>query len=389
MKNISILGSTGSIGVNALDVIKSNPSRFRVVALSACRNISLLNTQIRQFRPKVVSVVDEEHARKLEKIIDPAAETQILFGSDGYREVAAIKEATMVVSAMVGSAGLIPTMEALEAGKDIALANKETMVMAGDIIVKNAKKRGVNILPVDSEHSAIFQCLSGNRHADINRIILTASGGPFLNMAQDELANVKPEHALRHPNWQMGPKITIDSASMMNKGLEVIEAKHFFSVDIDRIEVQIHPQSIIHSMVEYVDGSVIAQLGVPDMRIPIAYALSYPERLRRSGPFLDLLKVGRFDFFCPDLKKFPSLKLAYDAGRAGGTMPAVLNAANEVAVTLFLKEAVRFTDMPKLIGEVLSCHQMKGTPDIHDILEADRWARERANKIAERMSVTS
>ena len=389
MKNISILGSTGSIGVNALDVIKSNPSRFRVVALSACRNISLLNTQIRQFRPKVVSVVDKEHARKLEKIIDPAAETQILFGPDGYREVAAIKEATMVVSAMVGSAGLIPTMEALEAGKDIALANKETMVMAGDIIVKNAKKRGVNVLPVDSEHSAIFQCLSGNRHADINRIILTASGGPFLNMAQDELANVKPEHALRHPNWQMGPKITIDSASMMNKGLEVIEAKHFFSVDIDRIEVQIHPQSIIHSMVEYIDGSVIAQLGVPDMRIPIAYALSYPERLRRSGPFLDLLKVGRFDFFCPDLKKFPSLKLAYDAGRAGGTMPAVLNAANEVAVTLFLKEAVRFTDMPKLIGEVLSCHQMKGTPDIHDILEADRWARERANKIAERMSVTS
>lgn len=389
MKNISILGSTGSIGVNALDVIKSNPSRFRVVALSACRNIFLLNTQIKQFRPKVVSVVDKEHARKLEKIIDPAAGTQILFGSDGYREVAAIKEANMVISAMVGSAGLIPTMEALEAGKDIALANKETMVMAGDIIVKNAKKRGVSILPVDSEHSAIFQCLSGNRHADINRIILTASGGPFLNIAQDELANVKPEHALMHPNWKMGPKITIDSASMMNKGLEVIEAKHFFSVDIDRIEVQIHPQSIIHSMVEYVDGSVIAQLGVPDMRIPIAYALSYPERLRRSGPFLDLLKVGRFDFFCPDLKKFPSLKLAYDAGRAGGTMPAVLNAANEVAVTLFLKEAVRFTDMPKLIGEVLSCHQMKGTPDIHDILEADRWARERANKIAERMSVTS
>jgi 1-deoxy-D-xylulose-5-phosphate reductoisomerase len=389
MKNISILGSTGSIGVNALDVIKSNPSRFRVVALSACRNIFLLNTQIKQFRPKVVSVVDKEHARKLEKIIDPAAGTQILFGSDGYREVAAIKEANMVISAMVGSAGLIPTMEALEAGKDIALANKETMVMAGDIIVKNAKKRGVSILPVDSEHSAIFQCLSGNRHADINRIILTASGGPFLNMAQDELANVKPEHALRHPNWQMGPKITIDSASMMNKGLEVIEAKHFFSVDIDRIEVQIHPQSIIHSMVEYVDGSVIAQLGVPDMRIPIAYALSYPERLRRSGPFLDLLKVGRLDFICPDLKKFPSLKLAYDAGRAGGTMPAVLNAANEVAVTLFLREAVRFTDMPKLIEEVLSSHQMKGAPDIHDILEADRWARERANKIAERMSVTS
>jgi 1-deoxy-D-xylulose-5-phosphate reductoisomerase len=389
MKHISILGSTGSIGVNALDVIKNNPSRFRVVALSACQNISLLSKQIEQFKPRVVSVINKENARELEKIIDPAAGTEILFGSDGYREVATVKEANMVISAMVGSAGLLPTMQALEAGKDIALANKETMVMAGEIVVKIARKKGVKILPVDSEHSAIFQCLEGHRHTDIHRIVLTASGGPFLNASRDELANVKPAQALKHPNWLMGPKITIDSASMMNKGLEVIEAKHFFSVDMDRINVLIHPQSIIHSMVEYIDGSVIAQLGVPDMKIPIAYALSYPERLHRSGPFLDLLKVGRFEFFSPDVDKFPNLGLAYQAGRAGGTQPAVLNAANEVAVELFLKESIRFTDIPKLIEEVLDCHQTKEAFTVHDILEADRWARERANKIAERMSVSS
>lgn len=387
MKNISILGSTGSIGVNALDVIKGNPSRFRVVALSACQNITLLSKQIEQFKPRIVSVIDREHAQELEKIVDPVEGTDILYGSEGYREVATIKEAEMVISAMVGSAGLLPTIEALEAGKDIALANKETMVMAGDIVLKKAKKKGVKILPIDSEHSAIFQCLSGHRHADMHRIILTASGGPFLNLSRDELADIKPVQALRHPNWQMGPKITIDSASMMNKGLEVIEAKWFFSVDIDCIEVLIHPQSIIHSMVEYVDGSVIAQLGVPDMRIPIAYALSYPERLHHSEPFLDLRKVGRLEFFSPDFDKYPNLRLAYEAGRAGGTMPAVLNAANEVVVQSFLKELIRFTDMPGIIEEVLSCHQRKESPTVEDILESDRWARERANIIAERIRV--
>jgi len=386
MKNISILGSTGSIGVNALDVITSNPSSFRVVALSAKENTFLLKKQIERFKPNIVAVIDSKHAQELENMIDPELTTEILFGSDGYREVATLKEADMVISAMVGSAGLIPTMEAIDAGKDIALANKETMVMAGDIITRKAQKKGVRILPVDSEHSAIFQCLSGHRHRDIRRIILTASGGPFLNLSWEELTKVKPAQALKHPNWNMGPKVTVDSASMMNKGLEVIEAKWFFSIDIDRIEVQIHPQSIIHSMVEYIDGAVIAQLGMPDMRIPIAYALSYPERLPCSDHLLDILKVGRLDFFSPDLEKFPNLKLAYEAGKAGGTMPSVLNAANEIAVESFLKELIRFTDMPKVIELVLSSHQMKTAPTIDEILDADLWARKSANTIVERMN---
>jgi 1-deoxy-D-xylulose-5-phosphate reductoisomerase len=387
MKNISILGSTGSIGMNALDVIKDNPTRFRVVALSAHRNVSMLKKQIDQFRPKIVSVVDQESASELEKIVDPACGTEILFGADGYRQVASIKEAGMVISSMVGSAGLLPTIEAIEAGKDIALANKEVMVMAGEIVVNKARMKGVNVLPIDSEHSAVFQCLSGHRHADIKRIMLTASGGPFLNLSREELENVKPEQALKHPNWKMGPKVTIDSASMMNKGLEIIEAKWFFLVDIEHIEVQIHPQSIIHSMVEYVDGSVIAQLGVPDMRIPIAYALSYPERISRTEPYLDLPKVGHLDFFSPDLEKFPNLGLACEAGRIGGTHPAVLNAANEVAVESFLKGSIRFTDMPKMIKEVLSSHQTRQNPTIEDILSADRWAREKANEIAKKVGI--
>ena len=339
MKNISILGSTGSIGVNALDVIWNNPDRFRVVALAAYKNVSLLAEQIERFKPKVVSVIDEKHAKKLKNIIKPSRGTEILHGAGGYRDVACIREADMVVSAMVGSAGLIPTMEAIEAGKDIALANKEVMVMAGSLVVERAREKGVKILPIDSEHSAIFQCITGHSGSDIRRIILTASGGPFFHLSKEKLADVKPADALKHPSWQMGRKITVDSASMMNKGLEVIEARWFFSVDIDRIEVHIHPQSIIHSMVEYCDGSVIAQLSVPDMRIPIAYALSFPDRLARPEPFLDLLKVGVFEFFRPDMEKFPSLRLAYEAGKAGGTMPAVLNAANEVAVQAFLENS--------------------------------------------------
>lgn len=389
MKNISILGSTGSIGTSALDIIKGNPTRFRIVALSAHRNIAMIKEQIDQFKPKIVSVIDREHARELEKIVDPATGTEILFGADGYRQVASIKEADMVISSMVGSAGLLPTIEAIEAGKDIALANKEVMVMAGEIIVNKARMKGVNILPVDSEHSAVFQCLSGHRHADIKRIILTASGGPFLKLSRAELENVRAEEALKHPNWKMGHKVTIDSASMMNKGLEIIEAKWFFLVDIDSIDVQIHPQSIVHSMVEYVDGSVIAQLGAPDMRIPIAYALSYPERIHRLEPCLDLPKIGRLEFFMPDLEKFPNLGLAYHAGRVGGTHPAVLNAANEVAVEFFLKESIRFTDMPKIIEEVVSAHQTKLSPSIEDILSADQWARERAKEVTERMKLVA
>jgi 1-deoxy-D-xylulose-5-phosphate reductoisomerase len=299
------------------------------------------------------------------------------------------READMVVSAMVGSAGLIPTMEAIEAGKDIALANKEVMVMAGSLVVERAREKGVKILPIDSEHSAIFQCITGHSGSDIRRIILTASGGPFFLLSKEKLADVKPADALKHPSWRMGRKITVDSASMMNKGLEVIEARWLFSVDIERIEVHIHPQSIIHSMVEYCDGSVIAQLSVPDMRIPIAYALSFPDRLVRPEPFLDLLKVGVFEFFRPDMEKFPNLRLAYEAGKAGGTMPAVLNAANEEAVQAFLDSTLRFGDISHVIQEALSCHQRKESPDLGEILEADLWARGIAKKTIERMKVLS
>ncbi|MGZ6248682.1 MAG: 1-deoxy-D-xylulose-5-phosphate reductoisomerase [Syntrophales bacterium] len=389
MKNISILGSTGSIGVNALDVIWNNPTKFRVVALAAHKNVGLLAEQIERFKPKIVSVVDKEHAAKLKKIIKAAGGTEILHGAGGYRDVACIREADMVVSAMVGSAGLIPTMEAIEAGKDIALANKEVMVMAGSLVVERALEKGVNILPVDSEHSAIFQCITGHSGSEIRRIILTASGGPFFHLSKEKLADVKPADALKHPSWRMGRKITVDSASMMNKGLEIIEARWFFSVDIERIEVHIHPQSIIHSMVEYYDGSVIAQLSVPDMRIPIAYALSFPERLSRPEPFLDLLKVGVFEFFSPDMDKFPNLRLAYEAGKAGGTMPAVLNAANEVAVEAFLENSLRFTDIADVVKEALSCHQRKVSPGLGEVMEADLWARDIAKKTIERMRVLS
>jgi len=389
MKNISILGSTGSIGVNTLDVISNNPDRFKVVGLTAYQNVSLLAEQIEKFKPMVVSVIDEKHARKLKKVVKSARGTEIVYGSAGYRDVACVSEADMVVSAMVGAAGLIPTMEAIEAGKDIALANKEVMVMAGSLVVEKARQKGVRILPVDSEHSAIFQCITGHAGSDIRRIILTASGGPFLHLSKENLTDVKPADALQHPSWQMGRKITVDSASMMNKGFEVIEARWFFSVDIDRIEVHVHPRSIIHSMVEYCDGSVIAQMSVPDMRIPIAYALSFPDRLTGVGSFLDLLKVGVFEFLRPDMEKFPSLRLAYEAGKAGGTMPAVLNAANEVAVQAFLENCLRFPDIANVVEEVLSRHQRKQHPDLEEIMKADLWARDAAKKRIERIRVPS
>jgi 1-deoxy-D-xylulose-5-phosphate reductoisomerase len=389
MKNISILGSTGSIGVNALDVISNNLDRFKVVGLTAYKNVSLLAEQIEKFKPKIVSVIDEKHARKLKNVVKSARGTEIVHGAAGYRDVACVSEVEMVVSAMVGSAGLIPTMEAIEAGKNIALANKEVMVMAGSLVVERAREKGVKILPIDSEHSAIFQCIRGHTGSDIRRIILTASGGPFFHLSKEKLADVKPVDALQHPSWKMGRKTTVDSASMMNKGLEVIEARWFFSVDIDRIEVHIHPQSIIHSMVEYCDGSVIAQLSVPDMRIPIAYALSFPDRLARMEPFLDLLKVRVFEFLRPDTEKFPSLRLAYEAGKAGGTMPAVLNAANEVAVQAFLENALRFADIANVVEEVLRCHQRKEFPDLGEIMVADLWARDAAKKTIERIKVLS
>ncbi len=382
MKNISILGSTGSIGVNTLDVIGSNPSVFKVVALSAGSNITLLKKQIEKFRPKVVSVIDDNCACRLKEMLDFPSGIKVLCGVDGYREIASVKEADMVVSAIVGAAGLLPTMEAIYAGKNIALANKETMVMAGSLVVEKAASKGIVILPVDSEHNAVFQCLAGNSQEDIKRIILTASGGPFLNVSGEELPKVKLADALKHPRWEMGKKITIDSASMMNKGLEVIEAKWFFGVDIDKIDVYIHPQSVIHSMVEFIDGSVIAQLGVADMRGPISYALSYPERLSRTNsPLLDLLKVGTLELLSPDFEKFPNLRLAYLAGTKGGTMPAVLNASNEVAVEAFIAEKIRFVDISEVVRKTLSLHRRKEILSMEDVLEADRWAREEATKI--------
>ncbi len=388
MKNISILGSTGSIGVNTLDVIARNPSRFKVVALTAGRNLSLLKKQIDKFGPDIVSVIDDEHAHQLREMLGHPAVPKILSGEGGYREVASWEKTDMVVSAISGAAGLSPTIAAIDAGKDIALANKETMVMAGELVVDRAASRGVNIIPVDSEHNAIFQCLAGHNIKEVERLILTASGGPFLNLPLERFAYIKLEDALRHPNWEMGRKITIDSASMMNKGLEVIEAGWLFGMDVGRIDVCVHPQSIVHSMVEYVDGSVIAQMGVPDMRGPISYALSYPERLQGAVETLDLCSVGTLEFMSPDLTKFPALELAYEAAGKGGSAPAVLNASNEVAVEAFIENKIGFGDIPLVIKEVLDSHRTMGINNIEDVLDADCWGRIRAVEVVEKRKVS-
>lgn len=380
MKRISILGSTGSIGVSTLDVISAHPGEFTITALAGGRNIALLKQQIERFRPRLVAVIDEAHARDLRTLVG-ATPPGILSGPEGYREAAAMGGTDMVVSAMVGAAGLLPTLDAIAAGRDIALANKETLVMAGGIVLNNAAQKGVTIIPVDSEHSAIFQCLQGQHREDLRRIILTASGGPFLHASAEELAQVTPAQALRHPNWTMGKKITIDSATMMNKGLEVIEASWLFGLPVSKIDVLIHPQSIIHSMVEYRDGSVIAQLGVPDMRVPIAYALSYPHRMIRAEAGLDLVNAGALTFFKPDAVRFPALRLAYAAAETGGTMPAVLNAANEVAVAAFIAEEIGFNEISSLVDQVLSRHRVRMEPRIEELLAADRQAREEALNI--------
>ncbi|HPC73363.1 MAG TPA: 1-deoxy-D-xylulose-5-phosphate reductoisomerase [Syntrophales bacterium] len=375
MKKISVLGSTGSIGVSALEVIEQNPSSIGVLGLAGGRNVERLRAQIEKFRPVAVAVMDEDHAVQLKNRLGPSNRTSVLWGMEGYREVATLPGTSMVVSAIVGAAGLLPTVDAIEAGKDIALANKETMVMAGRIVTEKARSRGVRILPVDSEHSAVFQCLQGQRREAVQKIILTASGGPFLKWPLEKLADVTVDDALRHPNWVMGKKITIDSASMMNKGLEVIEAQWLFDADIDTIEILIHPQSIVHSMVEYTDGSVIAQLGVPDMKGPISYALFHPGRCPGGLTRLDLTAIARLEFFPPDFERFPCLRLAYEAGRTGGTLPAVMNAANEVAVSAFIEQEIHFTDIPAVIGKTMALHGVKEAASIGDVLEADRWAR--------------
>jgi 1-deoxy-D-xylulose-5-phosphate reductoisomerase len=380
MKRLSILGSTGSIGRNVLRIVEQFPGRFSVVALAGGRNIDLLCEQIRLFSPQVAVVLDETLARELEERAQAAGRLEILYGSEGYEVAATLSSADMVVSAMVGSAGLLPTLAAIEQRKPVALANKESLVMAGELLMETARKKKVPVIPIDSEHSAIFQCLKGHRKKDLKQVLLTASGGPFLDRPRDELDRISPDIALRHPTWDMGPKITIDSATLMNKGLEVIEARWLFDVPLERIEVVIHPESVIHSMVAYEDGSVIAQLAIPDMRIPIAYALSYPERLPLGSPPPDFVEMGALTFRKPDLERFPCLALAVEACRAGKTCPAVLNAANEVAVRAFLNYPIGFSDIAKIVGDTMAKHEPVSRPGLSDILWADAWARQRAGE---------
>ncbi len=375
MKRLSILGSTGSIGRNALGIVRMFPERFSVKALAAKRNVALLSEQIRIFQPEVAAVFDEAGRRELETLLPADCRTRIFHGEDGYAAAAAWESADLTLTAVVGAAGLLPTLAAIDAGKSIALANKETLVMAGEVVTRRAAERGVPILPVDSEHSAIFQCLQGQRREDLDRILLTASGGPFLDRPAEAFAGITPEQALRHPNWSMGAKITIDSATMMNKGLEVLEAKWLFGVSQERIRVVVHPQSIIHSMVAFRDGAVIAQLGIPDMKAAIAYALSYPERLALGQPLPDFSGGGDLTFREPDLEKFPCLALAFDACRQGGTLPAVLNAANEVAVNAFLEKRIGFNDIPRIVGRTMAAHAGVDVPALEAIIAADRWAR--------------
>ncbi|NPB09285.1 MAG: 1-deoxy-D-xylulose-5-phosphate reductoisomerase [Thermodesulfobacteria bacterium] len=384
-RKIAILGSTGSIGRNTLDVISRFPERFEVVALAAGENVSLLLEQAKRFRPRLVSCKNEALAERIRAELPPG--TELLTGKEGAVAVATHPEADLVVSAMVGAVGLLPTYEAVRAGKTLALANKETLVMAGRLVMNEARSRGVKILPVDSEHSAIFQCLSAGRISEVARLILTASGGPFRTRPAEEFRHVTPEEALKHPNWQMGAKITIDSATLMNKGLEVIEAHFLFDVPAEKIEVKVHPQSIVHSLVEFVDGSVIAQLGPPDMRIPIAYALSYPERLPLRLPRLDLVAVSPLTFEEPDLEKFPCLRLAYEALAKGGTAPAVLNAANEVAVEAFLAGRLRFDQIPVLVERVLASVPVSPGDSLEEVIEADILARIHAEKIIDQLEV--
>jgi 1-deoxy-D-xylulose-5-phosphate reductoisomerase len=382
MKRLAVLGSTGSIGVNTLDIAGRFENEFAVMALSAGANIRLLKEQIERFEPKVVSVLNEALANTLRKEISPK-KTEVLFGVEGLIQIASLHEIDLVVSALVGAAGLIPTISAIKAQKSIALANKESLVMAGKIIVQEARKNGVTILPVDSEHSAIFQALVGHSKDEVNRIFLTASGGPFLNLPYEKMKEVTSQEALHHPTWNMGRKVSIDSASLMNKGLEVIEARWLFDIATEKIIVQIHPQSVVHSMVEYIDGSIVAQMGITDMRIPISYALSYPKRLRLDLPPLDLNGMDGLTFFPPDVERFPCLRLAYRSMEMGETMPAVLNAANEVAVNSFLEGTIQFTDIPEVVEEVMENHQVKPLTTLDDALRADQWAREKTKDLIE------
>ncbi|MGV0102026.1 1-deoxy-D-xylulose-5-phosphate reductoisomerase [Nostoc sp. DSM 114160] len=379
MKAITLVGSTGSIGTQTLDIVTQYPDRFRIVGLAAGNNVEMLAAQIRQFRPEIAAICSEDKLPALkEAIIDLNPQPILLAGEAGVIEVARYGDAQTVVTGIVGCAGLLPTIAAIEAGKDIALANKETLIAGGPVVLPLVEKHGVKLLPADSEHSAIFQCLQGVPKDGLRKILLTASGGAFRDWDVEKLADVTVADALKHPNWSMGRKITVDSATLMNKGLEVIEAHFLFGLDYDNIEIVIHPQSIIHSLIELQDTSVLAQLGWPDMRLPLLYALSWPDRIYTNWERLDLVKAGNLTFREPDHQKYPCMQLAYAVGKAGGSMPAVLNAANEQAVALFLEEKIRFLDIPRCIEWVCDRHQNNNrvNPSLDDILAADQWARQ-------------
>ena len=388
MKYISVLGSTGSIGKNVLNVVDQFPEKYSIKALAAATNIDLLLAQINRFRPDIAVVLNEKYAADLKEKLPPDTGTEILFGDAGYIAAATYNDTEMVVSAIVGAAGLLPTIAAIKAGKTIALANKETLVMAGDYVMNLAAEHKVSILPVDSEHSAVFQCIEGQSRKDLAKIILTASGGPFRNKPASEFAGITLEEALDHPTWNMGKKITIDSATLMNKGLEVIEARYLFDISCRNIDVIVHPQSIVHSMVAYKDGSVLAQLGIPDMRGAIAYAMSWPERLPLALPIPDFAKLGSLKFESPDLDKFPCLSLAFEACREGHTLPAVLNAANETAVQAVLEKRIIFARIPEIIEKTMDKHSLDKNPELSDIIEADKWARYQADLFIKNITTT-
>ena len=377
MRSIALLGSTGSIGVNTLDLVRRFPDRFKIVGMVAGENLKLLAAQIKEFSPRCVAIKNEKDVPRLRKLLG-AKRTEICWGVNGATNISTAHEVDVVLAAIVGGAGLVPTLQAVQAGKEVALANKEALVMAGEIFVNEAKKANTRLFPVDSEHSAIFQCLQGNRRDEVDKLILTASGGPFLRMPLSRLRHVTISQALKHPNWKMGRKITIDSATMMNKGLEVVEAHWEFDVEPSRIDVVIHPQSVVHSMVRYQDGTIIAQLGMADMRIPIAYALAYPHRLDGGWRPLEMTDHGELNFLPVDKRRYPALGLAYHALKQGGTMPAVLNAANEIAVDAFLAGKIGFREIHRTVEKTMQGHSPQRARNVEDILEVDRWARERA-----------
>lgn len=380
MKKIAILGSTGSIGQQALQVVDHFAGLIKPVTLAAGRNRELLLRQVQKYKPRLVSVSQKDDAVWLREVLGGGSDTEVYYGEEGLLAAAVFPEVDIVLTAVTGVIGLKPTVAAIKCGKNIALANKETLVAAGELVMDLARRHKVAIMPVDSEHSAVWQCLNGESYQDVYRIILTASGGPFRQFTREKMVDITPAMALEHPNWNMGPKITVDSATLMNKGLEVIEARWLFNIDYDRIKVVIHPESIIHSMVEFNDGSVMAQMAVPDMRLPIQYALTYPGRPLSNVPRLQW-PIGSITFETPDTERFPALALAYEAGRAGGTMPAVMNAANEVAVTAFLAGKIRFLAIPEVVGLVMQRHNTTRYGTLEEILEVDGWARRQADQL--------